>query len=288
MSTRNLIVACIIGLVAVIALSGVSVLVYISIAPGIIQERVYREAITLFENGDYVAAKTAFENLGEFSDAPLRVKECQNHLDYQEAELLLSSRKYDKALRLFSSLAAIEFLDSKDKTSQCQYALAMSDFEAGNLEQAFYGFQMLGNYSDAVSRAESCLAAYPEQGVLYRNPGYGSTLVTLLIDATASELPFYLKLFNNDTHVASLFIHPGGESTIKLPAGTYTIKEAYGEHWFGDDLLFGSKGFYGIMLFENDSESVHFERFYEYTLRLFSSSSGNVGNKPTDKDSFVG
>jgi len=284
-SEKNLLIKLIFALATVFVVLLVASIVFINAAPGIKQASDYRLAMTLLDNGDYAAAKIAFERLGNYADSPRHLVECENHLKYQDAAYLFSTANYKGALELFTSLAAIGFLDARDKTIQCRYLIAIQEFEAGNFDTAFYGFEALGDYFDSADRAQACIAPLPEHGVLYLNPAYQSTSVTLYIDASTTPKPVFLKIVRGETLVASIFLHAGGQSSIKLPEGSYVVREAYGEHWFGDELLFGSRGTYCIMSFDGN-ESVYFERNYEYTLSLFITGSGNVGNKPIDIGSF--
>ena len=296
----------------------------IAIIPGIIQENDYQNAISLMNEGDYAAARQALLEMGDYEDAAYYAEECQKHLDYEQADSVYSTGNYEGARKLFRKLALIGFLDSEERVLQCDYAIAIrlfqdgrydeaydafsalalrgyldaSDrmdectyssandlFETGNREEAYYLFITLGDYSDAASRAEACLSPRPGTGVLYQNESYYSTSVRVVIDASRTLLPVYIKMYSYDAYVAAIFINEGDTATIELSAGTYTIKEAYGSLWFGDDIMFGYGGRYMIMLLD-DNETVYLQNWYEYTIYLNVESEGNIGSKEISPDLF--
>ena len=107
-----------------------------------------------------------------------------------------------------------------------------------------------------------------------------------------SERAMLMRIFKGDTQVSCLFIGGTGQATVKLPAGTYTIKDGTGYQWFGLKEAFGREGDYEVMTFgENDEEKVTLKSGYEYTIRVNvsdSNSSGEgIGSKYEDWDDFA-
>ena len=60
----------------------------------------YQQAVTLRENGQYEEAIAAFEKLGDYSDAEVKIKE----IKYQQAMALRRSGQYDEAIAAFEKL----------------------------------------------------------------------------------------------------------------------------------------------------------------------------------------
>ena len=101
--------------------------------------------------------------------------------------------------------------------------------------------------------------------------------ITMNINAPA-KINALLRVYNSSNEVvAQVFIAAGKSSSIKLNAGTYTIKVAYGTEWYGETDLFGAKGAY-LQLKNGTSESFTLKKNYKYTLKLQSGTSGNVGS----------
>ncbi len=195
-----------------------------------------------YEN--YREAMDAFEELGDFLDSRDCYEEAKSGYEhyetiYLEAEDYYNNEEFYKAKQLFDSLS-------------------------------------LHDYKDSEERAASCEQPLPENGALKFGNGSGVELTVKVPNQNESVL---LKLYDsNGTTAGQVFVHPGKSATVKMKGGTYTIKAAYGTHWYGEIDLFGSYGNYQQLLNGYDAAFM-LESGYAYTLTLGGYSDGNVGTR---------
>ncbi|MDR2721286.1 MAG: hypothetical protein LBB35_00245, partial [Coriobacteriaceae bacterium] len=153
--------------------------------------------------------------------------------------------------------------------------------------EAYNAFMLLGDYSDAAARAQACIVPITSSKEVYRNPDFSIMACDFTITSNSSTALTFLKIYNGDTLVSSLFITPGSSLRITLPVNTYKIRAAVGENWFGDSDLFGDDGYYYQMEFDDSgTDTMVFETNYSYTLDLQVSEGGNVSSKDLDWDTF--
>jgi len=205
-------------------------------------------------------------------------------LYYDKAIETEKNKKYDDAINMFTELG--DFLDSKDHLDACKkekdkiektvkaYAEAEKFFNNGEFYKAYEIYKTLGGYKDSKDKAAKCEQPLPENGSMKKNGGSG---VSMKITAPSSSSVF-LKFYNSKGEsVAQIFIRAGKDATVKLSAGTYTIKAAYGTKWYGDTDLFGGEGSYSQLLNGSEQE-FKLKNNYKYNLRLLASVTGNVGS----------
>lgn len=120
--------------------------------------RAYKAAEKLYDAKDYPAAATAFQELGEYQDAPERYQECQ----YQLAGEHLTEQEYEKASSIYKELG--DYKDSAEQYSRSQYALASAYFDEEQYEKAGEIFAALGDYQDSADLAASCELAQTIDG----------------------------------------------------------------------------------------------------------------------------
>ena len=121
---------------------------------------------------------------------------------------------------------------------------------------------------------------------MYRNDGYGGTASKFIINGKNTTIDMYFKLYSGDDLVCTIYLHAGATTSVKLPAGTYQIKAAYGKTWYGDTEMFGSEGYYEIMKIEG-ADTAQFKANYEYTLTMrFESGQGNITGKTVGMEGF--
>ena len=67
-----------------------------------------------------------------------------------------------------------------------------------------------------------------------------------------------------------------------MPKGSFTINEANGSTWYGENEIFGEDGYYcvldTVLEFENRGEG--------YEVLLYSVEDGNLGSYPTSMNGF--
>lgn len=99
---------------------------------------------------------------------------------------------------------------------------------------------------------------------------------------------YYLKLcdvMRGDKTVAKFFIRAGEELTTKVPAGNYKIKFGSGDHWYGEENLFGQFSRYGesgAMDFEDNGYSAN-----GHTLSFYNTVSGNFHTNDIGRDAVA-
>jgi tetratricopeptide (TPR) repeat protein len=249
----------------------------------------YDAALELVRVEDYVAARDVFESLGSFKDAADQALLCQQNIDYQEAIAAFEQGDFEHAREVFSDLAANQFSDAVNWRDKSIYAIADEKYKAEDRYGAYQIFRGLGSFEDAADRAQQCTTAYPSTGELYHNPDYASSVSTLVVDGVNATYVSYYKVYDGDTLISTFFLHPGAKCNIDLPPGNYTIKESTGDAWFGEEILFGDEGLYGIMTFDGGKDYLELGRNIEVTITLSvigELTGDTVGSSSTDREGF--
>lgn len=202
-------------------------------------------------------------------------------LKYDNALKLVENLKFDEAMAIFSDLG--DFLDSKTQYDAAKkklddynkkYEDAQALYDNGEFYKAMVAWNAISEWKDSAEKAKTCKQTMPENGSMKK----GSGNISMKVNAPSS-INALMRVYNSKGEVvAQVFIAAGKNATIKLGAGTYTIKVAYGTEWYGEKDLFGAKGAY-LQLKNGTSESFTLKKNYSYTLTLQSGTSGNVGSK---------
>ena len=245
----------------------------------------YREARILYDTRDFEAALSAFQNLETFEDAGDYVIACELNIDYRKAVTDFDKGLYESALATFIRLSEEGFQDARPWINKTKYAIADEKYEDGDLYGAYSDFKKLGSYEDSANRMKQCTTPLPSTSVLYKNSAYDSTRSFIAIDCAKVQYPCYFKVYSGTNLVAVLWINGGEKLTIEVPPGNYSIKQATGDDWFGEEILFGDEGFYGVMLFDGDNDYFSLADNYIITITI-SVSGGNIGSKETDRENF--
>ena len=142
----------------VIAVSLVAALaVFLIIVTVILPSNRYSQAMSLFDAGDYSAAKTAFDDLNGYKDSDDYAQESY----YQIGLAMLREKEYDNAIEIFTSLGS--YKDSAEQMMASQYEKAVFLRESAEFEQARTIFEELGDYSDSktqIIETSYCEAIY--------------------------------------------------------------------------------------------------------------------------------
>lgn len=202
-------------------------------------------------------------------------------LKYDNAVQLVEKLDFEKAMAIFTELG--DFLDSKAQYDSAKskmeelnkkYDAAQALYDNGEYYKAMVAWNEISEWKDSADKAKSCKQTMPDNGSMKT----GSGSISMKINAPSS-INALLRVYNSGGEVvAQTFIAAGKNTTIKLGAGTYTIKVAYGTEWYGEKDLFGAKGAY-LQLKNGTSETFSLKKNYTYTLTLQSGTSGNVGSK---------
>ncbi|MDR1183630.1 MAG: zinc-ribbon domain-containing protein [Coriobacteriales bacterium] len=249
----------------------------------------YEAARALLDAEDFEGAKSAFEALAGFEDSADFALLCQHNIDYLAAINNYEDGDFEGALTAFSTLASLGFADASDWADKTSYALAAGLYDAGDYYAAFKAFQALGTYEDSSARMEECTTAYPSTGEYYHNGDYASSASAIAIDAGNAKYAAYFKIYSGSTLVSTIFLNAGGSCTIEVPPGYYSIKEATGDYWFGEEIMFGDEGYYEVMLFDGGNDYFDLPNNIITTITL---STGNldggssVGADPTTREDF--
>jgi tetratricopeptide (TPR) repeat protein len=249
----------------------------------------YQAAQALLDAEDFEGAKRAFEALGEFEDSTNLALLCQHNIDYLAAIDSYDKGDFDSALTAFSALASAGFSDASDWKNKTSYALAAGLYDAGDYYGAFKAFQALGSYEDSSTRMEQCTTAYPSTGEHYHNGDYVSSASAIAINSGNANYAAYFKIYSGSTLVSTIFLNAGGSCTIEVPPGLYGIKEATGDYWFGEEIMFGDEGYYEVMLFDGGYDYFDLPNNIITTITLSVTDLGagsSVGGDPTTREGF--
>ena len=103
----------------------------------------YRDAIRLYNDGDYEAAAEIFYALGDFEKCPELYTDCQ----YWIAADLAEQGNFEKALPRFWKLGA--YRNSTKWVTECKYQLAIADFDEGQYKDAELAFRKMPDYKQS-------------------------------------------------------------------------------------------------------------------------------------------
>lgn len=114
----------------------------------------YSHAVSLMEKGSFDEATAAFEEMGDYKDAPEKIGECaelkaQARLEaaYQDAVALRENKEYDEAISAFTKLG--NYRDSTIQISETKYQKALDLKESEEYDEALAIFNEISDYSDS-------------------------------------------------------------------------------------------------------------------------------------------
>lgn len=114
----------------------------------------YSHAVSLMEKGSFDEAAAAFEEMGDYKDAPEKIWECwklkaQARLEaaYQDAVALRENKEYDQAISAFTKLG--NYRDSTSQISETKYQKALDLKESEEYDEALSIFNEISDYSDS-------------------------------------------------------------------------------------------------------------------------------------------
>jgi hypothetical protein len=245
----------------------------------------YGAAVELYDAQDYEEALDAFEALGSFEDSEDWCEQCRMGIVFEDASSLFEAGDIAGAREQFVILENRGFSAADGWVEKCDYLLAEALFDAGKRYDAYVAFLALGDYEDAAARAEACKVSAPSTGELWHNGSYPDGGSTIEINCANVTGYYYFKIYSGSTEVATMFINGGGSVAVDLPPGGYTIKEATGADWWGTDDLFGPRGSYSRMIYDDGSDSFYLAWNEIVTITL-NVSDGNVGSQNENLESF--
>jgi tetratricopeptide (TPR) repeat protein len=245
----------------------------------------YEAAVALLDEGDYEAALPIFRGLGSFENSVVLAALCEDTIAYEAAIDAFDAGDYEAAQVAFAQLASEDFLDAADWENRVAYAIAERKYDAKDYYGAYQDFAALGSYEDAAARMQQCTTPYPNTGEIYHNGNYVSTASAIVINGSNASYAGYYKIYRGSDLVSTIFLNPGGTCSIDVPPGNYTVKEASGEAWFGEEIMFGDDGYYEVMLFDDNNDYFVLEDNFRVTITL-SVADGDIGSLPTGRQGF--
>ena len=131
------------------------------------QQKIYEHAQELFKEGDYISARSRFDEIAGYKNSANRSKECRKRI-YNAGENFMAEGNYVAALEMFEDISYENYRDADSKAEECRekiFWLAghLSDEkkynEALSLYETISGYYLDGDYDDAFSAdrwAEYC------------------------------------------------------------------------------------------------------------------------------------
>ena len=114
----------------------------------------YSHAVSLMEKGSFDEAAAAFEEMGDYKDAPEKIWKCwelkaQARLEaaYQDAVALRENKEYDEAISAFTKLG--NYRDSTIQISETKYQKALDLKESEEYDEALAILNEISDYSDS-------------------------------------------------------------------------------------------------------------------------------------------
>lgn len=131
---------------------GCITIVLLLLSVGVIREkgeknRMYNDAINLYNVQKYAEAADIFNNLGLYEDSFSYLISSRNYIKYNEGIDFYNNRQFKEAIENFSALG--DFEDSKEKVKESKYEYALRLYDEGELGKAFSVLYELGDYRDS-------------------------------------------------------------------------------------------------------------------------------------------
>lgn len=145
--TRKLRTRIIAALAAVVVLA-VAVKLFIDFKTSYLDPLgIYKDAVVLMEQKDYLEAVEMFSQIENFKDSKDQISQCK----YLCAQSLLDSGDYEDAEKAFNDLS--NYMDSGDKADEAVYLSAQQLLAADQLEAAQKLYKKLGDYKDSAEQS---------------------------------------------------------------------------------------------------------------------------------------
>ena len=248
------------------------------------------------DSASWIAAAEAYERLGD-DVGRSKAEYCRSQSVYYAGKQLMAEGKWVEARDALASISTNSSKDVSRLLDECNthvlYDEASALFNEGRYYDAYVRFKRIADekvtvagLSDAGARASACAQEVPETGEIYINPDYSSSAVGLTINNSNSNS--FIKIYDGDDLVRSLFIRPNDSASIGLPPGTYRMNEAHGSKWFDPEGAFGSEGNYFKCTFAGEEEFT-LEWGYDYTITTsqgYRVGGTGMGSQKIDQDAF--
>ena len=178
--------------------------------------------------------------------------------------------------------------DLTDTGDESLYKQAQSLYSEEKYYSAQAAFRQ-SHFGDWRKRAAACVQNWPATGEIWRDPGTrgGNVRLTLKVNSRSDDTAMLARLYRDGKPVSFLFIAGSNEVSIRIPAGTYMIKDGTGRTWYGAKEAFGRAGSYETMLFDGGREEVYLQGGGNYTITVNVTNEGNVGSEDESFEGFA-
>lgn len=196
----------------------------------------YRDAIRLYNDGDYEAAAEIFYALGDFEKCPELYTDCQ----YWIAVDLAEEGNFEKALPRFWKLG--DYRNSPQWVTECKYQIAVAAFDEGQFKDAELTLRKMADYKQSAEylRRMNWVAMYDA----IVNVGFNAISIThittqiggkeysIAADTYSYELEFSVSEWKTDDFLFddSLKITLTRDSTV----ASYEAGSGFGMDYLGD------------------------------------------------------
>ena len=203
----------------------------------------YNAAKALYDEGKYVEAINAFQEMNGYRDSEAQIEACKTAIkdrDYDAAVALYNAGKYEEAIAAFQAMKG--YRDSAAQIETCQTAIKERDYNAavdlynaGKYEEAVAAFEALNGYKDSAAQIEACKTAikdrdYDAAVALYADGQYMKAVSIFRRLDNYKESKKYLNEYWDHAAVRST-IAAGSRHTVGLRSDGTVV--AVGNNSFG-------------------------------------------------------
>jgi len=193
--------------------------------------------------------------------------------DFLDAEIY--NRLLFPALIITDEQAAKELADQTGGKGYFSYLKACLYYAQERYYSAMKSFSG-SSYGDSNERKQECAQPWPAAGEMWQDKAYHNPLTSLklVVNNSDDSKGVYFEIYSSDSEaVSALFITGSGSVKTQIKAGTYRIKIATGDEWYGRKEAFGKLGHYEYTLFDNsvdwmDDYKITLEQGYDYSINI--------------------
>lgn len=121
----------------------------------------------------------------------------------------------------------------------------------------------------------------PQTGATNKPNLYGNSPLQIKTNAGSHYWVKIVNSYNEKDELVSYFIRGGETLDVNLPMGSYVVKYAYGDTWYGREHLFGENTAYS-----KADEVLEFYHGQGYVIELVQQLNGNLHTKQIDESEF--
>lgn len=190
-----------------------------------------------------------------------------------------------KLIKIAVGLTFLVAIGCSENIDNSSYA---ADENSQHLEDADYNSEAFEYEETPVEINELPIPEVPRPSSgLYSQNLNGQPAIAPLEIRSQSGSDYFVKVTNQYTgeDVSTIYIRGGDTVSIEVPLGTYEIKYASGETWYGDQKLFGTQTSYS----KADELFTFSDTGYQitgYTITLYQVVNGNLETITLDPSQF--